>query len=100
MLIHGHEEEETEKELIHQVMNSYNQEVPITVHDFLTSMGIHITPFDDWYRQPLCSFLKGLSRNISDDGMIGFSLSSPFLHRIFTICLYTKRVSYTKRNPN
>ena len=73
MLIHGQEEEEIEKELVRQVINAYDQEVPITVTDFLTSMDIHITPFDDWDRQPLCSFLKGLFRNISDDGMIYFS---------------------------
>jgi hypothetical protein len=67
-LIHDRNEEEVEKELIHTAIESCSHQKEITVNDFLTSMNIHITLSDDFYRRPLTSLLDEGEGNIIDEG--------------------------------
>ncbi len=68
LLIHGRDEEEIEKELMRTTIESYGHRRDITVNDFLTSMNIHTTPLDDFYRRPLSFLLEEMPSNIIKKG--------------------------------
>ena len=67
LLIHGEDEEEIEKDVLHKAVQSYSNGSIMTMDDFLISMGIGITPWDDFHRRPLSSFLEEVSRFRSDN---------------------------------
>ncbi len=68
LLIHGRDEEEIEKELMHTTIESYEHRRDITVIDFLTSMNIHTTLLDDFHHRSLSSLLDRISSNIINEG--------------------------------